>query len=177
MPRDPERLLPTHVLGNRLTDLSTSCGPCSSLWTSSSPSWQWAGAPGEHWLGQLPTEGQESFCGSPGFQQEKFQHSVGEKKKKKREIGVDRKTAWLCLHQPSPKVAQLRAKCDLFGLRFLPQGKGRPSEWAPSFSSFAGCCQRDPFLARRIQSPKSGVPWFREEGDQKTVDKILRKWH
>lgn len=121
MQRDPERVLPTHVSGNRLTNLSTSCGPCNSLWTSSSPSWQRSGAPGEHWLGQSPTEGQESFCGSPGFQRRSSSTLLKRESEKKREfgeIGVDRQTAWLCLHHPSPRWHRLglNETCLAWGL-------------------------------------------------------------
>lgn len=174
MPRDPEGVLPTHVSGNRLTNLSTSCRPCNSLWTCSSPSWQWSGAPGEHWLGQSPTEGQESFCGSLGFQRRSSSTPSERESEKKREfgeIGVDRQTAWLCLHRPSPKVAQARTKWDLFGLRFLPWGKERLGEWALGLSSCVGHCQWDSFLSRSIQSPKSGALWLEEEGNKKK-----KKW-
>lgn len=43
---------PTHASGNRHTDLSPRCGPCSDPWTGSSSSWTWLGVPGKHcfWL-------------------------------------------------------------------------------------------------------------------------------
>ena len=52
----------------------------------------------------------------------------------------------LYLHQPCSKVAQLMAKKDLLSIWFLQwQRKGKAYNWASSFPSCVGCCQRGPF--------------------------------
>ena len=52
------------------------------------------------------------------------------------------------LERSSPfKTAWFSSKRDFLGLQFLPQDKVQRHEWVPSFSSYAGHCQRDLFLS------------------------------
>lgn len=157
--KDPERVLPTHVSSNRLTELNTSCGTCSSLWTSSSPSWQWSGAPGEHWLGQSPTEGQESFCGSPGFQRRSSSTLLEKKMNLEKLEWVKEQFNAACITSPL-RLHSVELSETCLAWDYFPWRKERSGEWTPGFSNCMGHCQ-GLISAPGIQSPKLEAPWIK----------------
>ena len=124
--KGPKGVSPTCASGNRLTDLSPSCGPCCSLWTSSSP----LGGRPEHLENtgsrQLPTGTREPLW-NQGFQRRSYSTLLEKKNKIKYEfgwIGVGEKKNLTLPISPLPWEAQLQPKWDPSGLRFLPWEKG-----------------------------------------------------
>ena len=117
----------------------------------------------------------QSACGGPTFQQRGS--STALKKKKKSMSGNMGEGKWNSLTlptQPLPKTAETRARraplsCDSShgGRWWMVQGEGT-CEWAPGFSSSAGCYQRGPFPSHtdRVLNPQrqdwGSREWWRE---------------
>lgn len=85
---------------------------------------------------------------------EKFQHITGTKTKTKNNIGhieEGKRNSFILPIKRCPKVAELSAKRELLGRVFYHGGK-QECVRTPGFSSYAGCCQRGPFISGPIQN-------------------------
>ena len=145
--KGPERVSPTCVSRNRLTDLSTSCGPCCGLWTSSSPLTAGQSTWRTPTQGSYPQRNKSAFVEVQVSREEVV--ALCWRKKIKYEfgwIGVGEKKSLTLPILPHPWEAQLRPKWDPFGPRFLLWEKGdlvNECETCPVVRHFA----RDSFLS------------------------------
>lgn len=110
-------------------------------------------------------QGQECPCGSPRVQWRSSSIILEGKKMMLDTLKRVRENSFTLpvLHtRTHPKAAQLSAKRDLLSPWFLPWEKVRVCEWALSFLSYVGCCQRDPLLSHpsRILS----AAWLKWQG-------------
>lgn len=139
--RDPEGVLPT---GDRQTDHSPGCGPCSRPWTNYSASWLWSESLFRTVLTITVNERPcETFRSPP----EKSLQHTGPKNMSLETLEMGIGTARLCACHSSPKVAWLSAKRELLGLWLILQGKVTACGWAPGLPSCTGDHQRGWFLS------------------------------
>lgn len=83
---------------------------------------------------------------------EQFQHTVRAKKKKKKEFEFsgESKRNWLYLCHFSPKAAQLRARRDLLGPWFFPQGNWECVSECSGFPLMQEAAKRGPLLSHPL---------------------------
>ena len=126
--RGPEGVLPTHMSGNRHTDLTTAWDSAVACKLAPSPLPHGPGGPLDNhpWMRELLWKSR--------FPTDEFQHIRGKKKKEKqacRTLILDRGRGrcWPYLQRPSCKTSHLTVKRDHFGLRYLLQGKDMSSQF------------------------------------------------
>lgn len=176
MPKNLGGVSPTCVSGNRETNLRSIYGPCTSLWTGSSPSSAMFQEPLEYTAWDNYPWTKEPLWKSRFL--EKFQHTTGTKNKTKN-TSLDtlkwvQETAWLYLHHTSSKAAQPKAKRDLSPL-FVPWVKGRMCVYLAS-PAVQDTANRSPFSTHPEYWILSYMNGRREKAGRTTDRTLGRHW-